>query len=106
MNEVRLANSESLSALDFPFQDKRLPEMLFRYRARNFPDSLNKEEAARWIVWCGEQLKNNTNGMGLPASEYFSRLDVLTIEKPELQTLFDSLRDYGESLCEQFGVEA
>lgn len=105
MNQIRLANSASLSALDLPFQDKRLPEMLFRYRARNYPDSLNKEEAARWIVWCGEQLKNNTSGMGLSASEYFSRLDALAIEKPELQSLFDSLRDYGESLCEQFGVE-
>ncbi len=30
------------------FDDPRVPEMLFRYRARNFPDSLSAEETARW----------------------------------------------------------
>lgn len=30
------------------FQDARLPLMLFRYRARNYPDTLNSEEAQAW----------------------------------------------------------
>ena len=30
------------------FQDPRLPLMLFRYRARNFPETLNMEEARIW----------------------------------------------------------
>ncbi len=30
------------------FEDQRLSEMLFRYQARNFPDSLNAEDEARW----------------------------------------------------------
>jgi exodeoxyribonuclease-1 len=33
---------------DFGFQDPRLPELLFRYRARNWPDSLNLAERSRW----------------------------------------------------------
>ena len=30
------------------FDDWRVDEMLFRYRARNYPDTLNDEEQARW----------------------------------------------------------
>ena len=30
------------------FQDERLQLMLFRYRARNFPDTLNQEEVRIW----------------------------------------------------------
>jgi len=30
------------------FEDERLPEMLFRYRARNYPETLDAAETARW----------------------------------------------------------
>ena len=30
------------------FQDKRLPQMLFSYRARNYPETLSMEEADIW----------------------------------------------------------
>lgn len=52
MNRVRGADADSLGKEDWPFQDKRLPEMLFRYRARNFPDSLSSEEQLRWKQHC------------------------------------------------------
>ncbi|MEX2130187.1 MAG: exodeoxyribonuclease I [Pseudohongiellaceae bacterium] len=45
---VRGSNAEQLSRLDIPFKDARLPEMLFRYRARNFPHTLNQEEQQHW----------------------------------------------------------
>jgi len=31
-----------------PFKDSRGEEMLFRYRARNFPDTLDEKERERW----------------------------------------------------------
>ncbi|MBD3646581.1 MAG: exodeoxyribonuclease I, partial [Pseudomonadales bacterium] len=34
-----------------PFQDERLPEMLFRFRARNYPESLSDEELGRWNAY-------------------------------------------------------
>ena len=42
----------ALAGQSFPFADQRLPEMLFRYRARNFPDTLSDEEAAQWREHC------------------------------------------------------
>jgi exodeoxyribonuclease-1 len=35
------------------FADERLEELLFRYRARNFPDTLNDAELERWQPTAG-----------------------------------------------------
>ena len=39
-----------------PFDDSRLPEMLFRMRARNYPETLTAEEQQRWQVFRKERL--------------------------------------------------
>lgn len=104
MNDVRAASGEELALLNLPFQDKRLPEMLFRYRARNFPALLDEEESSRWHRWCAEQLVNNRNGVGLTAGEYFKHLELLTGERPERQALLDELKRYGQDLCSKLGV--
>lgn len=46
--EVRTTPPETLGQRDFPFRDGRLPELLFRYRARNWPHSLSPPERQRW----------------------------------------------------------
>ena len=56
MNRLRGADADSLRQESWPFQDKRLLEMLFRYRARNFPDSLSGEEQLRWKQHCRRSL--------------------------------------------------
>lgn len=105
MNEVRLASSDKLSGLNLPFQDLRLPEMLFRYRARNFTETLNKEETARWQGWCAEQLTNGAGMHGLSASDFFVRLNELVREMPDNKLLFDSLENYARELCKRLGVK-
>ena len=45
---VRSNPPHMLGHHDFAFQDPRLPELLFRYRARNWPDSLSVAERSRW----------------------------------------------------------
>ena len=49
------APPETLGEASWPFEDSRLPELLFRYRARNFPDYLNAEDRARWRDHCHQQ---------------------------------------------------
>ncbi|GAB3725991.1 exodeoxyribonuclease I [Luteimonas pelagia] len=46
--DVRATPPHLLGARDFGFSDPRLPELLFRYRARNWPDSLSQPERTRW----------------------------------------------------------
>lgn len=46
--EVRATPPPALGAKAFGFRDPRLPELLFRYRARNWPETLSTSERARW----------------------------------------------------------
>ena len=48
MEIVRATPAEKLANLNIEFDDERLPEMLFRYRARNWPETLSKREQERW----------------------------------------------------------
>lgn len=46
--QVRGTPPHLLRGADFAFRDPRLPELLFRYRARNWPHTLGFDEHARW----------------------------------------------------------
>lgn len=48
MDRIRGMEPEKLAHRDWPFEDSRLAEMLFRFRARNFPDTLSPEEYSLW----------------------------------------------------------
>ncbi len=54
--DVRSASPQALRERDFAFQDPRLQELLFRYRARNWPDSLTPDEADRWRAYRRQRL--------------------------------------------------
>lgn len=56
MRTVRETPAADLGRLDLPFRDRRLSEMLFRYRARNYPHTLNAEERQRWQVFRRQRL--------------------------------------------------
>jgi exodeoxyribonuclease-1 len=56
--QVRTVDPSQLAQEQWPFDDERLPELLFRYRARNFPDTLNFEEQERWRVFCQKRLSD------------------------------------------------
>jgi exodeoxyribonuclease I len=61
------------------FTDPRLPEMLFRYRARNFPESLSLLEQERWRQFCGERLNrsSDTPGAGLSLQAFVDEIKSL-----------------------------
>ena len=46
--EVRATPPQALGMKAFGFRDPRLAELLFRYRARNWPETLSASERARW----------------------------------------------------------
>lgn len=57
MSAVRAANSNELADFNPTFIDERLPELLFRYKARFFPISLSEEEMTRWESFRAEKLR-------------------------------------------------
>ncbi|MCP3664201.1 MAG: exodeoxyribonuclease I [Gammaproteobacteria bacterium] len=48
MEQMRMMSPEKLADYKPRFNDQRLPEMLFRYRARNWPQSLSRQEQEQW----------------------------------------------------------
>src|SRR5690606_33608031 len=68
---VRSTAPEALGAAMFGFRDPRLPELLFRYRARNWPRTLSTSEHARWNDYRRERLR----GDGGMAEYDFARFD-------------------------------
>lgn len=49
MRIVLQTEPQNLPALDITFADKRIEKLLFNYRARNFPGTLDETEQQRWL---------------------------------------------------------
>lgn len=61
MERIRNTPPSALGQQEWSFQDPRLAEMLFRYRARNFPNTLNPDENLRWREQRLERLHQPTD---------------------------------------------
>jgi exodeoxyribonuclease-1 len=48
MNKIRASDPSQLGKANWRFEDNRLAEMLFRYRARNYPDTMTAQEDKQW----------------------------------------------------------
>ncbi|SHH22097.1 Exodeoxyribonuclease I subunit C [Ferrimonas marina] len=68
MELVRDTAPQNLSALEPQFSDPRLAPLFFRYRARNYPETLSEQELQRWHEHCHQALNN---------PEYLYRLERL-----------------------------
>lgn len=58
METIRHTPAAELAGLQLNFDDDRLEEMLFRYRARNYPETLNKQERQQWDHYRKEKFTN------------------------------------------------
>lgn len=58
MQRVRETDPWDLVDARFAFQDPRLEEMLFRYRARSYPETLESEEQTRWEAFRWERMND------------------------------------------------
>ncbi|HYE37626.1 exodeoxyribonuclease I [Methylocaldum sp.] len=98
---IRGMNPDELSRARPAFEDARLPELVFRYRARNFPETLTAEEAARWEAYRIRRLTVPGCGGSVVLSEYQSKIDALEAS-PELSArhreILASLRSYAREI--------
>ena len=77
MERIVCTKPEQLA--DFPpvFDDQRLPEMLFRYRARNWPETLSEDERERWEEYRMARLFEADGGGSIQMDDYLATLDQL-----------------------------
>lgn len=80
MAQVRQATPDQLANETFAFRDPRLQELLFRYRARNFPASLSVAEQQQWGAFCRRRLTDKDAGAGLTLDEFYRRLELLSAD--------------------------
>jgi exodeoxyribonuclease I len=80
MLQVRKADGAALAKQTFIFEDKRLPELLFRYRARNFPQTLSADEHEEWKQFCYRRLTDPAAGAGIVLEDYQRRLEELFVQ--------------------------
>jgi len=75
LDQFRQLPPEAMGAASLTFEDPRVPEMIFRFRARNYPETLNAEERTRWQDFCRNRLLGHDAGEGLTLKDFESRLN-------------------------------
>ncbi|WP_207061998.1 exodeoxyribonuclease I [Motiliproteus sp. SC1-56] len=99
MDAVRQAPPEQLAHLEPAFQDGRLEEMFFRYRARNYPSLLAGEEHERWEAFRRQRLMSGEAGLGF--EQFYQRLNALGSADdvtPQRLEILQELAAYAESI--------
>ena len=81
------------------FQDERLDEIVFRYRARNFPGTLSSAERVRWQAHCAARLHDGVGG-AQTLTAYMDKLDQLGEAADDRgQEILGALYDYAEQIA-------
>lgn len=86
------------------FDDQRLNEMLWRYQARNYPESLDAEQKLRWLEHCQGRLGDDS-APWLSLDEY-RKLVSETSWTTEEKSLQQALVEYGQSISRQLALES
>ena len=100
LNRLRALPGEELAHERLGFDDARLAELVWRYRARNFPHTLSPEEQERWEAHRVAMLVEGEGG-GLTFDALFERLDTLGAEADDERTeaILGAVYDYAESIA-------
>ncbi len=81
------------------FDDPRLAALLFRYRARNFPDTLSPDEATRWEAHRAARLLEGEGG-ARNVDALFNAIDTLSETADERgEAILGALYDYAEAIA-------
>ena len=109
----RLARLRALPAAEVAgrhmgFDDPRLPELVWRWRARNHPETLTAQERQRWQQHRQARLLHGA-GQHTSIQSYFEKIDALAAahESDErAQALLGALYEWGEALGESLEENA
>jgi len=100
MNMIHDTDPQKLGTQSWSFVDKRLPEMLFRYRARNYPETLSADEQAQWLEHCHARLVDGESGH-FTFSDFHTEIEQLraqmTVDDSRIK-LLDEVAAFGAEL--------
>jgi len=95
MDVIRQTHPQHLPAMDLRWSDNRIDELLFRFRARNYPGTLDEKEQLRWIEYRRSVLTPEK------VNDYFEQLTALLQEHqdaPDKVALLQALARYAQEM--------
>jgi exodeoxyribonuclease-1 len=101
LTHLRTLTPAQLARAHPSLDDARLEELFFRYRARNFPESLSPEEAQQWEQWRAARLFDGAGG-ARTIEMLFNEIDALSESVDERgEQILGALYDYAEAIAPQ-----
>jgi len=104
---ARAMSPSSLAQLQAQVRDERLRELLFRYRARYAPSSLNAEESLRWQELRASRLLHEEGGAGINADQFFGRIEAFRADPSSTGRewlILDELETWGRHVLHDAGL--
>jgi exodeoxyribonuclease-1 len=99
LQRLRGLKPEQLADKRPAFADHRLDEVLLRYRARNFPQTLSEAEQRQWLEHCIRRLHDGVPGY-LTLEAFFEKVDELQESADDRgQELLGELVDYATEIA-------
>jgi len=94
---IRGTPPERLGEMHFDFADARMPELLLRYRARNWPDTLNEAERESWARHRQRRLAGEAGYLSLKDySRTVKRLRADLASEEGAISILNALDEWGE----------
>jgi len=97
MDNIHDMSTTDLAKTRMQFEDPRLPEMLFRYRARNWPQTLSQTERNRWDKYRHDRVTNPDADCGITLVEYRKQLAQMVVRSDmneQEREILSSLADW------------
>ncbi|MDM0013193.1 exodeoxyribonuclease I [Variovorax sp. J22P168] len=99
LNELRGLSPADLARARTGFDDPRLEELLFRYRARNFPETLDEQGAERWEAHRAARLLEGEGG-ARNVDALFEEIDTLAESADaRAEEILGALYEYAEAIA-------
>jgi exodeoxyribonuclease-1 len=106
--QIRSSDSATLWKTRFEFEDARAHEMLWRYLCRNWPSSLDEQQARRWKSFCAQRLIQPPSDT-LVTLQFFARKITERMNSkettPKEKEVLANLGAYGRELCARIGLD-
>ena len=99
LNELRALSPAELAHARIGFDDDRLAELVFRYRARNFADTLSSDDLARWEAHRAARLLDGEGG-ARHVDAMLAEIDTLSeTADARAEEILAALYDYVEAIA-------
>ncbi|NOQ64940.1 MAG: exodeoxyribonuclease I [Methyloprofundus sp.] len=105
MNSIRELSADELVDFDLQAKDARLQTMLFRYRARNYPETLTAVEQKQWQQFCQQRLNKTDDNGFLDFNGFQEKIAELKLQAGVDLQLLIKLEQYADNLQKKINID-